>query len=1027
MNLFHLARLISMAVLRRQHAAMVVVAILLAATASAPAQLINGPGIPSAGFQPGLELLADGQYREALGIFNTELQLAHRVGQTRFIDSICYYAMIGECNYRLGNLPAALDNFAAALQIYRQYPDWMIRVKFSEFPQVQALSNPVVVPWGRSNRGSHPGNFSQKLNLQVGSLADVNNTVQRGGALVMPRIMAVDVPEVVRCVCLAMKRRRDILGPLVMHDPFTDELMGTTARRLGPPNHWSEVWIDMLQGMAYSVGGQPQRAEPMLQRSLMAMGQFDHPLTGMALAELGQIALRSSDFKTAAGYFEEATYAAAPYRDAIVMEEAFRQLHLAYLLAGDATTITRALAMAVPWAKAQQWQELYASLMLLNAETMVVAGQTQQAAGLLSDVQRTIGRRDMFLSEIGGRLNYLSAIVSYQHFAIPAGDEALKAALIWMRNGGSKWLFQIDYADKLCVTNPGGRFRSKTAMDLYEQLLRDPTPHDWAVQPRESLAVLTTPHPLPFEHWLETATGGIGQSNSAEMALDVADLARRHRFFSTMRFGGRTLALRWVLEAPDDSLPNSARLQRQELLVRYPKYAEAAEKVKSLRAKVTARGLSADADNATHLEMSKLLAELKAAGDVQEALLREIALRREAADMMFPPVRKMKDLQKSLPAGQALLAFFTTSRATYAWLYSSDKYEHWKVENPTQLKQRVVALLRAIGNFDGTRELQEQQLKDDSWKGAAKDLLEAIFGTKIKLNDQLQELVVVPDDVLWYVPFELLPAGEENQPLIVHSRVRYAPTVGLSQPERQGRRPNAEYGVAVGKLHPGDTEELQSTALADMQRVTTGAVALRGGWTTPSPLLGTALDGLIVFEDTPPSKDSFEWIPLPLDRTKKVGGLAEWLSLPWKRIDQYILPGFHSAAENSLKSGPAIPGSELFLASTGLMATGARTVLISRWRIGGQSTIDLIREFVQELPSISASEAWQRAVQLLCETPLDPQREPRVHRASKPNLKCDAPFFWASYLLVDTGVTPQKVENPVVQAADNKLPDAGKK
>ena len=44
-----------------------------------------------------------------------------------------------------------------------------------------------------------------------------------------------------------------------------------------------------------------------------------------------------------------------------------------------------------------------------------------------------------------------------------------------------------------------------------------------------------------------------------------------------------------------------------------------------------------------------------------------------------------------------------------------------------------------------------------------------------------------------------------------------------------------------------------------------------------------------------------------------------------------------------------LPGNEVFLSVCGLMANGARTMLLSRWRTGGQTSFDLVREFIQEL------------------------------------------------------------------------------
>ena len=52
------------------------------------------------------------------------------------------------------------------------------------------------------------------------------------------------------------------------------------------------------------------------------------------------------------------------------------------------------------------------------------------------------------------------------------------------------------------------------------------------------------------------------------------------------------------------------------------------------------------------------------------------------------------------------------------------------------------------------------------------------------------------------------------------------------------------------------------------------------------------------------------------------------------------------------------------------MASGSRSILLSRWPVAGQSTFDLVREYVQELPFVPAAEAWQRSVQLARANPI---------------------------------------------------------
>ncbi len=72
-----------------------------------------------------------------------------------------------------------------------------------------------------------------------------------------------------------------------------------------------------------------------------------------------------------------------------------------------------------------------------------------------------------------------------------------------------------------------------------------------------------------------------------------------------------------------------------------------------------------------------------------------------------------------------------------------------------------------------------------------------------------------------------------------------------------------------------------------------------------------------------------------------------------------------------------------------------------------------MREFVQELPHESAASAWQRSVELARASELDPNAEPRVKASSADDvITADHPFFWAGYLLADTGYRPNKEDEP---------------
>ena len=118
------------------------------------------------------------------------------------------------------------------------------------------------------------------------------------------------------------------------------------------------------------------------------------------------------------------------------------------------------------------------------------------------------------------------------------------------------------------------------------------------------------------------------------------------------------------------------------------------------------------------------------------------------------------------------------------------------------------------------------------------------------------------------------------------------------------------------------------------------------------------------------------------------------------------------------KSARGVPGDEIFLSVCGLMSCGTRTILLSRWRTGGQSSFDLVREFAQELPHTTPADAWQRAVLLETSTLLNLEAEPRVkHAPADENPKAEHPFFWAGYMLIDSG-------RPVSKTSEVKAPEA---
>jgi len=951
---------------------------------------------PGLDYYQALNEYQDGDFRSALRDFQSAGKSGIRTTEGRWVDSICYHTMMGECLYQLGDLAAALDQYTHALNLLVAHRHWMLRVDFPALgPDQRSGRRPVT--WGASTRATALANFPGKYPILQGR-PDNERVIQQGGVVALPEYQLINAHEIARCSAVAIRRRHQIMGLACPHDPLTSEVLQSLSLRPAPPNHWSQAWVSVQLGMAYAAAGKGETAIGELSRGIQVGDAFDHPLTPVTLLQLGQLSFQQKQFANAAKFYFEATISGAMFEQYDVMEEAFRGGLLTHIITGQK-------GMYPPLANATQWSQresrwLEVSLLVAAAQNAAEINESAAAVGLVEQARRRSARSEVLGSAVGGRMQYATALVNYQAGNLKAGDAAFASLLTFQKNSSFR-LFEIGLVDRLFTS---GIVTSRVADGLYESALREPSASDWAVDPVETLSVVLTPHLPALEHWFEASLA----RKEPEKAIEIADRIRRHRFYTTLPMGGRLLALRWVLEAPAEAIGADAALQRQDLLANYPKYAALSKQAAAIKQTLEAGPLVPD-DDAARRAQTKALAGLAAISTTQEILLREMALRRTPSDFVFPPPLNFKKLQAELPERQLVLSFLFTSRGAYAFLFGKANYSSWQLEAPLKVRAQVAALLRSMGHLEGNQAIELEKFADQTWKGISQEVLKRLSNNaKASVWGKFDELVVVPDGPLWYVPFEALQVadGTTTVPMISKVRLRYVPTVSLSLPDARRAGPVAETAVVAGALFPRMPLEIAETAVADLKVVLPRVTRLRDPLPAPSNLFGILCDRAVILDDmVDRSRGPYDWSPLQIDRGKAGGTLDSWISLPWGAPQQLVMPGFHTAAEDALKRRTT--GDEMFLAITGMMATGTRTILLSRWRTGGQTSYDLVREFTQELPYSVAADAWQRSVQLVRAGELDVAREPRVkaERLDRaPN--ADHPFFWSGYLLVDTGMDP---------------------
>lgn len=967
--------------------------------------------VPSDAYFAGFIPFYQGDYESAGEVFNSAARSGVRSTEGRWVDSICYSTMLGECHFQMGNNALALENYNTALLLYVQNSNWMMRISPDGLQPIGPVSNDPRgnITWGTSSRNTAIGAFPDSLPTFQGNTDAQNQDVVRGGGVLSSsRIMPLRAKEIARCVGLAIYRRQEILGPISKYDGLTGQLVGILQRRPAPPNHWTGAWVDVQHGLALAAAGKTEEAVQVLQRSLTTAGTYDHDLTSLALLQLGRIALEQQDYQAAQNYFLEASYTAVAFQQYQQVEDALDGLSHCSMITKAGQMPQGLLAMA-NWGELRKLDALRAKLSLALAEANSYLGNLQAASSALEDARRAMNRRSMRQGRVGIRYGYLSALLAFQGGNAAQGTSNFASAVAANRKVSTR-IYQAEMTNQLFVSNS---ITERSAQLLYDDLLREPTDADWISDPFETLTVLLTPNGKAMENWFNTAM----MRKQPELALELADRIRRMRFFATLPLGGRMLALRWVLESPAAALDTKGKLQRQDLMAKHPEIKVFQDEAKRLQRELVQISLQPD-DKESYAKQRNIAEELKKVSDGYEVLLGAIALRRTPSEFLFPPLRSTADIREKLDETQLVLTFFNTTQTVHAFLFTKKNYVHWTLENPREIKGQVGDLLKQIGLVKRDAPVQAKGLAETEWKTTSSELLQKFIPSlKPGFWNTYSELVVVPDDVLWYVPFEALHTDDglgagHTVPLSEVIPIRYAPTASLAVPQKDARPRPQNTAIVVGRLFNSDDSDITEQQFDQLKDVFVGTDRIDRPPVAPSSILAKVWDQMVVIDDSEDANrgDIWSWSPAQADRSKSGSELAAWLKSPLGGPEVIYLPGFHSGAEDALKGNTT--GNDIFLTSLGLMATGSETVVLSRWHSGGSASMAIVEGIGTRLSEMPASTAWQEAMAGVREMPLEGKKEPRL-KGSGADIPqtLDHPYFWADMMLIDTGIRPRE-EDP---------------
>ncbi len=962
---------------------------------------------PNQGYYNTFNAYYFGDYKDAYKNFSRGAGTAYRVGTNRFLDSICYWVMMGECEYQLGNYARAVEMYEQSLKLYLSFvaANWQGRTTFPDLinPDLNR-PNKVQINWGSPQRKGTIANIPNSMTVVVGNIDPT--AAQHGILLNTTQGKRVDVSEIMRCTALALHRRRTIKGVTCKYDPFSTTLVTELSKYGGGGGSLAGCWNGVLLGIAQAGVDDWNSATRTLTNSLQLSGGMDHSLTPVALLELAYASFVMGKPEAAAPLCLEASYSAALHFQSDLAEEALSLGTTIHLMKNRSPYPP--LENAINWAARKKARMMQGSLTVRLAECLAEAGNGVASRKVLAETKKAMTRNSIGQSVINSRRLYVSAVLGYLGGESEGARAELQAALSKFTSAGSKWIYQLGLADNLVVS---GNITPRQGDLLYRSLLRDPTAIEWQLDPIEAMSFLTTPHIAPLERWFEIKVG----LKQFDEAIEIAELIRRHRFFSSLPMGGRLMAFRWMLHAPDEALTKEALTQRVDFLARNEPYKALTDRSKLIRTELMKLPIKPQYDSVEEKQQTDLFVELMKVSNTQEAMLSSYALRRQPAEMEFPPKKGFSEFRKTLKDDQLAFIALATANGYHKFLVSNTNQQYLGLSRARDIKSGVGKVLKQLGIKDATSGVDAKDLLDSEWTEAANGLYQTLFPEVADDGwDKFRELVVVPDGILWYMPFEILQFGPDVanlKPLGESVDVRYSPTLFLAYGPQRPQRSATRQAVVFSRMHPkGDLEHTQ-TMITQLEADMPQAVTFGDKMRIPSNLLGSILDSMTVMSDLKVAgrANPYALVPAQLDQGKNGSNLAGWLSLPLEGPEHLVLPGFTSGGAAGIRSTGN--GSDMFLTSCALIASGARSIVISRWRVGGKNSMEFTNKYSQLLaaegPRKSMNAANAHAKGLDIEVEFEPRM--KTKKLDKP-MKADHPFFWAQYMLIEV---PDREPAPV--------------
>ena len=343
---------------------------------------------------------------------------------------------------------------------------------------------------------------------------------------------------------------------------------------------------------------------------------------------------------------------------------------------------------------------------------------------------------------------------------------------------------------------------------------------------------------------------------------------------------------------------------------------------------------------------------------------------KEQASLMNVEPLTLKQTQELLEPGVTMLEYFVTQQAVLLWVVEKDRLQFVNIRlGRKDLISKVSAL----------RESVFQLGEKEKFRATSQELYKLLIEPSLQ-HIRGKELLIVPHDVLHYLPFQAL-VSRQGKYLIQDYPAYYLSSASLMQFTKEKKRAGGERALVMGNPNLGDEAYNLRFAEREAKEVASvypqSAVYLRADASKPRVVsLSPNFDMLhfavhAEFNEEDPMSSALLLAPEGSgDGKLRVG---EIFSLDLK-TNMVVL----SACETGL--GKLSSGDEIVGLTRAFIYAGTPSIVTTLWKVNDRASYELMREFYSRLKSAKKSEALRQAQLKTME-------------------QFPEPFYWAAYEL----------------------------